>query len=142
MTREHSLGYHLGRALRSHKRRSHQLMSDLGLHPGQTPIMFALWRQDGEVQKDLANSLHLTPPTLSVTLQRLEKAGLVCRKKDSADQRVSRVYLTEQGWQLKEQVMQCIRETDELCFRGFSPQEEDLLIELLDRITDNLTDEE
>jgi DNA-binding MarR family transcriptional regulator len=114
----------------------------LGLHPGQTPIMFALWRQDGQVQKDLANSLHLTPPTLTVTLQRLEKAGLIVRKKDSADQRISRVYLTEPGWRLKEQVMQCIRETDAVSFRGFTPEEEELLLAFLDRVTDNLSEEE
>ncbi len=138
MSRNTSLGFLLGRALRFHQQRSHQLMVDTDLHPGQTPIMFALWRRDGQAQKDLAQRLHLSPPTVTVTVTRLEKAGLLERRRDPDDQRVSRVYLTERGRSLHETVVNAIRATDAECLAGFTSEEEAQLQSYLTRMTDNL----
>lgn len=138
MSRDDSLGFLLGRALRLHQQRSHQLMGDIGLHPGQAPIMFTLWRQDGQVQKDLANRLHLSPATVAVTVRRLEKAGLLTRRRDDHDQRISRVYLTERGRGLHQTVVASIRTTDSECLAGFASKEEALLKAYLLRMTENL----
>ena len=37
------------------------------------------------------------PPTVTVSIQRLEKIGIIVRKQDEKDQRISRIYLTEEG---------------------------------------------
>jgi DNA-binding MarR family transcriptional regulator len=43
--------------------------------------------------------LHLSPPTVTATLQRMEKAGIIVRQADRSDQRLTRVSLTEEGRQ-------------------------------------------
>jgi DNA-binding MarR family transcriptional regulator len=114
-------------------------MGNNGLHPGQEPVMFALWRKDGQVQKELAEVLQLAPATVTVTLRRLEKAGFVERRRDPVDQRVSRVYLTARSNALRDQVEACIRATNEESLADFTPEEIDLLRRFLIRVTNNLS---
>jgi DNA-binding MarR family transcriptional regulator len=60
-----------------------------------------LTERDGLSQRELAQVLHLAPPTVTAMLQRMEKAGTVERRPDAADQRVTRVHLTEAGRELE-----------------------------------------
>src|SRR5260370_37041997 len=45
----------------------------------------------------MVDRMCVKPPTVSKMLDRLERTGLVERRPDSEDSRISRVYLTEQG---------------------------------------------
>ncbi|MGQ9473722.1 MAG: MarR family transcriptional regulator [Candidatus Caldatribacteriaceae bacterium] len=72
-------------------------MGKIGLHKGQPVILALLWKQDGLTQKEIAESLGLRPPTLTVMLQRMEKAGFLKRMVDVRDMRMIRVSLTEKG---------------------------------------------
>ena len=47
--------------------------------------------------KDLADRLECTPSTASVSVKRLEKAGLVSRERSRDDEREVKVMLTEEG---------------------------------------------
>jgi len=68
----------------------------------------------------------------------MEKTGFVQRRPDVADQRVSRVYLTEAGRAVHAQ-LQSIRERMEVeNFAGFSNEEQLMLRKFLLRIRDNL----
>jgi len=60
-------------------------------------LMIELSKKDGRTQLDLANATHLKAPTISVALQKLEKAGFVLRQPDEYDLRATRVFLTEKG---------------------------------------------
>ena len=72
-------------------------LKSLGIHPRQMPILAVLWKEDGCSQKELASQLGVKPPTVTVSIQRLEKIGIIVRKQDEKDQRISRIYLTEEG---------------------------------------------
>jgi DNA-binding MarR family transcriptional regulator len=50
-----------------------------------------------ETQRDLADALHLARPTVSKMLQAMEKAGVVERRPDETDQRLTCVKLTASG---------------------------------------------
>jgi DNA-binding MarR family transcriptional regulator len=52
---------------------------------------------DGITQRDLAEILHLSRPTVTTMLQRLEQHGLLERWDDETDQRLTRIRLTLQG---------------------------------------------
>ncbi len=136
--RDESLGFLLGRALRLHQHRTYQRLGERGPHPGQAPLLFALWHRDGQVQKDLATKLQLSSATVAVSLRRLEQAGLVERRRDPEDHRISRVYVTEAGWRLRDEVEAAIAATDAEALAGFSPEEQRLLRQLLDRLVANL----
>jgi DNA-binding MarR family transcriptional regulator len=64
----------------------------------------ALAAHDGISQRDLAEMLHLSRPTVTTMLQRLEQHGVVERRTDLQDQRLTRVYLTPTGLGLAEQL--------------------------------------
>ena len=65
-------------------------MQELGIYPGQIPVLGLLSYQDGLSQREIAERLHIKPPTVNVTVQRLEKAGFLYREADEKDQRLSR----------------------------------------------------
>lgn len=72
-------------------------MQELGIYPGQIPVLGLLAYKDGLSQREIAEHLRIKPPTVNVTVQRLEKAGFLYREADEKDQRISRIYLTEKG---------------------------------------------
>lgn len=45
----------------------------------------------------LARNAHVRPSSVSEVLERLEKSGLIERRRDQKDRRVLRVYLTDKG---------------------------------------------
>ena len=118
--------------------RAHELLEELGLYRGQHRILRALWVQDGLTHTELARHAHVRPSTMSTTIQRMEKAGLVARKHDAEDQRVSRVYLTEAGRMLQGDVEQAWRRLEDEMFAGFTVEERVLLRRLFLEMRENL----
>ena len=113
-------------------------MQELGIYPGQIPVLGLLAYKDGLSQREIAEHLRIKPPTVNVTVQRLEKAGFLFRKADEKDQRVSRIYLTEKGKQAKERGMKRVEENEKILFDGFSDAELCLLRRFLEQITANI----
>ena len=70
-------------------------LQEVGIYPGQLPVLGMVARFDGLSQREIAEKLNIKPPTVNVSVQRLEKAGFICRKPDEKDQRVTRIFLTE-----------------------------------------------
>ena len=68
-----------------------------GVHPGQFFCLRAVSERDGISQRELADELHVAPPSVSRMLQNMERAGLVERRDDERDQRITRVYVTDRG---------------------------------------------
>ena len=105
-------------------------MQELGIYPGQIPVLGLLAYKDGLSQREIAEHLRIKPPTVNVTVQRLEKAGFLFRKADEKDQRVSRIYLTEKGKQAKERGMKRVEENEKILLDGFSDAELCLLTKI------------
>ena len=101
-------------------------------------IMRALAREDGCSQLDLVRKTHLKPPTVSVTLKRLETDGLVERRSDPMDLRVTRVYLSPRGQEHNRRVLSRLRETDAELMQGFSEEEISQLLHFLERMRNNI----
>lgn len=100
----------------------HQV-SNLGLYPGQVPILYVLYKHEGLSQRELAGLLNIKPPTDVVTIRRMEKAGFVKRCQDEADQRVSRIHLTDKGKESFLQVKKIMQENEKVVFSDFSESE-------------------
>ena len=70
---------------------------DEGVHPGQLFCLRVIANHDGIAQRDLAEELHVARPSVTRMLQGMERAGMVERRDDEHDQRLTRVYLTDRG---------------------------------------------
>jgi len=82
------------------------VLEPLGLTHPQYLVMLALWSEDGRSVGALASTLALEPATLSPLLKRLEGAGLVARRRSTADERVLVIELTEAGRALRAEAEQ------------------------------------
>jgi DNA-binding MarR family transcriptional regulator len=83
--------------IRLHGRLMMQELREHGLHPGQAMCLRLLSANDGITQRDLARALHVARPTVTKMLNSMEKAGLVRRRPDAADARLTCVKLTDAG---------------------------------------------
>ena len=79
------------------------VLAKLGLTYPQYLVMLVLWEQAPQSVGALGEQLHLDSGTLTPLLKRMEAAGLVTRKRDTADERRVLVALTEQGRALRQQ---------------------------------------
>ncbi|WP_434615785.1 MarR family winged helix-turn-helix transcriptional regulator [Tabrizicola sp. M-4] len=73
------------------------LLDPLGLTYPQYLALSALWAEDGQTVGQIGAALMLDSNTLTPLLKRLEQAGWITRRRDSADERQVRLTLTEEG---------------------------------------------
>ncbi len=67
------------------------------MHPAQAMCLRTLSAEDGISQSDLADILHVSRPTVTTMLQKMEAAGVIERRDDAHDARLTRIYLTDAG---------------------------------------------
>ncbi|MCC9076671.1 MarR family transcriptional regulator [Litorilinea aerophila] len=135
---DESLDRLLVHVCRLHYVRAHALLEEIGLYRGQPPLLEALWQQEGRTHSELAALLHIHPATVTKMIQRMEQAGFVERRRDPQDQRVSRVYLTQAGRDIRQQVRAIQRQMEADAFAGLEPAEREQIRRLLERVRDNL----
>lgn len=128
----------LMRATHIYFQKSFRQLSSIGLHPGQPPLLWHISQEEGLSQRELARRLKVKPPTVNVSLQRLERAEHICRRQDEKDQRVSRVYLTEKGRALVGQIDAIMRDNEAQITQGFTEAEVCLLTRFLKQMIANI----
>ena len=133
-----SIDFWVAQVSRLHHARVHTLMEDLGLYPGQPPVLFRLWEKDGRSQTELAVLLRIKPATMTKMIHRMEKTGFIRRESDPNDQRVSLIYLTEAGRAVKDDVQHIFERLNCELVAGFSPEEQVLLKRFLVKLRNNL----
>ncbi len=137
-----TIGQLLGRISHLHHKQMHETWESLGLYRGQPFMLHLLWEQDGRTHSELAGLMRRSPATITNMVKRMEKAGFVERRADPEDERISRVYLTDAGRQIKERVDAAWRAFEEQTFAGFDQAELDTLQKLLERVHNNLMPKE
>lgn len=134
-----SLYYSFLEILRLHHTIAHRRLEEIGLYPGQPPLLFILNKTDGQSQKELANKLHIKASTVNVMIRRMEKEGLIKRIQDEKDQRISRVYITEKGRKTCKKANELMGKMEKDIFLGLSPDEKIIMKRLFLQIKKNLS---
>ena len=119
-------------------RETFQALKDTGIHPKQVPFMILLDEQEGMSQREISQELGISPPTVAVSVKRLEKSGLVERREDEQDLRRSRIFLTERGKETIQDIKTCVEEKEALVFRGFRESARCLMNRFFDQMIENL----
>jgi DNA-binding MarR family transcriptional regulator len=136
---EDDTSYALIQLLKEHRHQADEALKQLGLHAAQEFVLFLLWEEDGLSQSQLAARLRLELPTITRSVQRMEQRGLVMRRDDEQDTRISRVYLTKEGGALYEPAMQIWKELDARTRLHMTELEQALLRRLLQQALANLS---
>ena len=79
------------------------MLTELGITYPQYLVLMVLWENDNQPVNDIAHRLVLETNTVTPLLQRMEKLGLVSRKKGEQDKRQQIVSLTPKGKKLEKQ---------------------------------------
>ncbi|MRG58926.1 MarR family transcriptional regulator [Agromyces sp. CFH 90414] len=92
------------RTARLHKALAARLLREAGLRPGQELVLMTLWQRGPQRMVDLVHSLDSDAPTMTRSIARLEKTGLVRRRPSETDRRVTIVEATEASRALRASV--------------------------------------
>jgi MarR family transcriptional regulator, organic hydroperoxide resistance regulator len=114
-------------------------LAEIGVYAGQEMFLWHLWQEEGLTQSQLVERMCVQPPTISKMLDRLEKAGLVERRPDAENSRLSLVYLTEQGNARQRSVRTIWMNMERRLTQGLSVEERIVLRRLLLQVHENLT---
>ena len=88
--------------------------------------------------RDVEGEFHLTHPTVSGLLSRLEQKGFLELRTDPEDRRCKRIYVLEKGWQCHEVMHRTIQENERRMTEGFTEEEQELFTGLLRRAIRNM----
>jgi DNA-binding MarR family transcriptional regulator len=138
---DESVGYAVAQLCKAHRYAIDSALRALpgyDLRVGQEMLLLQLWDADGLSQSQLVARLCVEPPTVTKMLQRVEAEGLLERRPDPEDARVSRVYLTAKGRALEGYVAAAWREVEARATTGMSEAERALLRRLLLQMRANL----
>lgn len=90
------VGAEIVRLSRLHRAAAGAMLAEIGLHPGQEALVFAL-REGERSPGQLASSLGIEPATVTKMVRRLEAGGLVATGASTVDRRSRIVRLTPAG---------------------------------------------
>lgn len=110
----------------------------LGLTRSQWWVLTHLYREDGMTQTMLAELMEIEKPGLGRLLDRLESKNWIRRENDPADRRAKRIYLTSDVEPLVREMRQHAAQVRAEALNGFSPGQQDQLVDLLLHMKDNL----
>lgn len=131
---EDSLGYLVNRAARLMAANLAEELRPVGIGIGQWAALLVLWARDGVTQVELARDVAIEPPTLVRTLDRMVRDHLVERRPDPRDGRLSRVWLTERGRALRDELVPRAVGVNRRTEAALTPRQAEQLRGLLDRL--------
>jgi DNA-binding MarR family transcriptional regulator len=134
-TLQHLIGFRLAladaEARRSFQR---QVGGPLELRAVEFTILLLLLGNRDVTPKRLVRTLRVSPPNVTVLVDRLVERGLVQRLQSPSDGRVTILQLTPQGTELARRAQQLSRTMEDGLVRRLSPGERVLLGELLHKL--------
>jgi DNA-binding MarR family transcriptional regulator len=101
-------------------------------------ILIALWQNDNQRLRDLAETTVVDHSTLSRQIAALEKAGLVVRKRSRSDARALCIALTAKGKKLTAKIIPIARAHGTAAIKGLTDEQLLTLEQCLKLIFENL----
>ncbi len=134
---------HFGHAVRILHWCSDQAMTEalakMELTAAQGRIMGCIaHRSLAPCSRDIEEEFHLSHPTVSGLLARLEKKGFIEFRPDEKDRRCKRIYMLQKGIECTETMHRTIDENEARLVQGFSEEEKQQFRELLLRAIENM----
>jgi DNA-binding MarR family transcriptional regulator len=108
-----------------------RVVQPLGLTIIEWYILRALYERDGQHASELARAVGRAATSFTPNLDKLQEKGLIERRPDPADRRAVHIYLTRQGHELREDIMQGSEEVDSRIQGLFDDEEFDVFQNIL-----------
>ncbi|WP_135444807.1 MarR family winged helix-turn-helix transcriptional regulator [Vibrio tasmaniensis] len=109
-------------------------LKEHGLTIALWPTLMCLWEEEGITQRDIAAKSKVENSTTTRTLDKLEKLELVERRADPNSRRSFRIYLTEKGKALEEQLISIPTRLNKELMNELDAKEQQQMIKLLQKM--------
>lgn len=136
-TPQQSVGYLLNKVMSSILSQADGRLAAYKLTYAQWVPLFKLLREDGCTPIAMARDLSVDPAALTRSLHRLEAKGLLRRERSTQDRRVVHLHLSDEGRAVAEHVPGVLADVLNAHLGGFSHDEWQLLLRLLQRMLAN-----
>ncbi len=132
----HALSNLLGRRIEAEKKQQGMQY----VTPMQTWIIGYLHEHKGQdiFQRDIERDFTITRSTVTGILKLMEKNGFIYRVSVPEDARLKKLILTDQGEAMHQAVRQHIEDTERMLVQGFTEEEVDTFLSMMDRVRVNL----
>lgn len=131
---EKSVADQLSWAARLLAREAETMLAPIGLNPAYVPVLLALSSGGARTPKNLAQQAAVEQPTMTATIQRMERDGLVTRKANPDDGRSALIALTPTGYERIGDMDRALGALNELLLEQFTTAERGQFLELLGRV--------
>ncbi|MEQ9510531.1 MAG: MarR family transcriptional regulator, partial [Alloalcanivorax xenomutans] len=131
------LGYLLRQASAAHRLRMERALADKEITLPQFLTLTMLEAYPGISNADLARLAMLTPQTVSVIINNLERAGLVRRQPHPIHGRIQRIEASESGRRLLKQCRAKVNKVEQALMKGLGAEEEKVVRRWLVAIADD-----
>lgn len=101
---------------------------------GMGHILDLLQRENGLSQQQIANTLGIRPQSVSEAVTRLEARGLICKKLDEHDRRVTRIFITQEGIARRRELTELRSAHAQAFFAALTEEEKATLAGLLKKL--------
>lgn len=113
-----------------------------GVTFGQWIFLRILWYNDGLSQRELSRLANLTEPTAHTALAKMESLGLIERRNVDGNKRRLHAFLTDKGWELKDQIEPLAVEVNDVALVGLGEEERAVLRRGIFTVIQNLERDE
>ncbi len=112
-----------------------------GLSGAQGRVLHFLLAQEEPVyQKDIEEEFGLRPSTVTELLKKMEQNGLIYRETEAWDSRLKRIVLTEAALAHQRQVAADLKELKDALINGLSPGQFEIILEVTEKMSENLSE--
>ena len=114
-------------------------LAKMDLTAAQGRIMgYITHRPQPPCARDIEEHFHLSHPSVSGTLSRMEKKGFIAFRPDEEDRRCKRIYILPKGKECQERIEQTILEMEQNVVKDFTEEEREQFSRLLNRAIRNM----
>lgn len=117
----------------------HHLLTQYGLHPGQPEMLCYVQQHPGCSQRQIAEDAGVSAASIAASFKRMEHAGLIRRRSDTADLRCNRVYITERGESAIQACMEQLKQINQIMLADLDEDDLQALLRCIDKINKNLS---
>lgn len=115
-----------------------QLIEDTDLRYGTLDFLYVIIRNEGLSQKKLSEHLRIGKATTAKAVKTLVDLDYVTRSKSLKDKRVNELYLTKNGIQISNRVVQVFEKLKMIYIKGFKETEYKEMENSLNKVLNNI----
>lgn len=109
-----------------------------GLVPSHGDILASLFTNEYRTQKEFTEITNRKKNTVTALMKKLEQYGYIEKNDNKNDKRQIKISLTEKGKELKKPFFDISENLIERIYKGFTSEEQIMLVQLLHKLYDNL----